>query len=61
VGSTVGVSLRLPGEDSAIECEGEVVNVPDTASFGMGVRFLNMSADDRARLEAFTLEVETGR
>ena len=53
VGSRVQVAVNLPGE-APILCEGEVVNVPDRRNFGMGVRFLNMSAEDRTRLERFT-------
>ncbi len=56
VGSKVAVSVNLPGE-APIACEGEVVNVPDRKNFGMGVRFLNMSDEDRKRLEAFTSRV----
>ena len=56
VGSKVAVSVNLPGE-APIACEGEVVNVPDSRNFGMGVRFLNMSAEDERRLEAFTSRV----
>lgn len=58
VGSVVKVSVQLPGE-APIQCDGEVVNVPDKKSFGMGVRFLNMGTEDQQRLEAFTSRVTT--
>ncbi|HVE84437.1 MAG TPA: PilZ domain-containing protein [Myxococcales bacterium] len=53
VGSTVKVTLHLPGEPP-LTCDGEVVNVPDRKNFGMGLRFFNMSEADQARLTAFT-------
>jgi uncharacterized protein (TIGR02266 family) len=53
VGSKVKVTLHLPGE-SPIQCEGEVVNVPDRKNFGMGLKFFNMSEADQARLTSFT-------
>jgi uncharacterized protein (TIGR02266 family) len=57
VGAKVSVALRLPGEALEIQCDGEVVNVPDRKTFGMGVRFLNMTNPDQDRLESFTAEV----
>lgn len=53
VGSKVKVSVHLPGE-TPIQCEGEVVNVPDRKNFGMGLKFINMAEADQARLQAFT-------
>src|SRR5438270_3784010 len=52
VGAKVTVSFTLPGDAKPIVCQGEVVNVPDTKSFGMGVRFLDLGGPDRARLAA---------
>lgn len=52
VGAHIQVTLRPPGIDP-IRCEGEVANVPDAQSFGMGVRFVQLSDADRVRLEAF--------
>jgi len=53
VGSKVQVSFTLPGDVSPIACDGEVVNVPDSSSFGMGVRFANLRDEDLRRLEEF--------
>jgi len=53
VGSKVKVTLHLPGE-APLQCDGEVVNVPDRKSFGMGLRFFNMTEADQQRLQAFT-------
>jgi uncharacterized protein (TIGR02266 family) len=54
VGETVAVSFSLPGDEKPIICTGEVVNVPDSTRFGMGVRFTDLSEQDKRRLEAFT-------
>lgn len=53
VGEKVTVSFSLPGDARPIMCQGEVVNIPDTKSFGMGVRFLDLAGPDRERLESF--------
>ncbi|HEX4620968.1 MAG TPA: PilZ domain-containing protein [Myxococcaceae bacterium] len=54
VGEKVKVTFSLPGEAQPITCQGEVVSVPDKKSFGMGVRFLDLSSPDKVRLDAFT-------
>jgi uncharacterized protein (TIGR02266 family) len=56
VGVEVELSFTLPGEAHTIRCRGEVVNVPDAKSFGMGVRFLDLAPIDRAALERFVGE-----
>lgn len=56
VGSKVTVAFKLPGDDKSIVCQGEVANVPDEKSFGMGVRFLDLNPTDRDRLQAFILD-----
>ena len=53
VGSKVELSFTLPGSDQAVVCAGEVVNVPDKHQYGMGVRFVNLSAADQAMLISF--------
>jgi uncharacterized protein (TIGR02266 family) len=53
VGHRLTVSFTLPGERRPIVCEGEVVNVPDTNEYGMGVRFVMMRSEDKIRLVAF--------
>jgi hypothetical protein len=53
VGTRVQLSFTLPGEGTALRCEGEVVNVPDARSYGMGVRFVGLAPEDRARLLTF--------
>ena len=39
-----------------VRCRGEVVNVPDAKSFGMGVRFLDLAPTDREALDKFVGE-----
>ncbi|MFL5321823.1 MAG: PilZ domain-containing protein [Myxococcaceae bacterium] len=61
VGSRITVSFKLPGDDQPIVVAGEIANVPDEKSFGMGVRFINLKPHDRDKLEQFlrTQEQET--
>lgn len=54
VGSRLGLSFRLPGDEETVSCEGEVVNVPDAHRLGMGIRFLDLSEHDAQKLAAFT-------
>jgi uncharacterized protein (TIGR02266 family) len=54
VGSKLSLTFRLPGEEQAVSCDGEVVNVPDQHRLGMGVRFIGLSQDDAQRLSQFT-------
>lgn len=56
VGVEVELAFSLPGESRTIRCRGEVVNVPDAKSFGMGVRFLDLAPMDKQALEKFVGE-----
>jgi uncharacterized protein (TIGR02266 family) len=52
VGTVAQLTFKLPGDDHAIRCLGEVVNVsPDR--LGMGLRFLDLSADDAQLIDRF--------
>lgn len=53
VGETIELSFTLPGDERAIRCRGEVVNVPDATDYGMGVRFMTMKPTDLKKLEEF--------
>ena len=53
VGTTVTVRFTLPGERRDIQCQGEVANVPIKGSYGMGVKFLGLSDDERQRINKF--------
>ncbi len=52
VGTRASLRVLLPGE-RAIRCQGEIVNIPDKKGFGMGMRFLDLPAEDEQRLEQF--------
>ncbi len=56
VGARVSLSFSLPGDTRSIRCDGEVVNVPDKRSYGMGIRFLDLSPDDAKRVADFANE-----
>lgn len=49
-GTVIALDLRLGTEGPALRLRGEVVPAP-SRELGMGVRFLDLSASDRARLE----------
>jgi uncharacterized protein (TIGR02266 family) len=57
VGAHVQLSFQLPGDATTIRCAGEVTNVPHADAYGMGIRFLDLSAADASRLEAFTKDL----
>jgi uncharacterized protein (TIGR02266 family) len=53
VGTRVHLRLTLPDEGDAIECWGEVVTARGSDEGpGMGVRFLRLNAEDRARIKS---------
>jgi len=51
VGTKAKLKILLPDGGAPIECKGEVANVPDTAEVGMGLKFLDISAQDQRRIE----------
>jgi uncharacterized protein (TIGR02266 family) len=59
VGEHVQLVFTLPGDDRPFSLEGEVVNVPDAHSYGMGIRFVSLRPNDLERLRKFTEEQET--
>ena len=58
VGTRVKLRILLPG-DEPIACEGVVANIPNAKDLGMGVEFVDISADDQRRIEA--LAADTSR
>lgn len=56
VGTRVQLSFVLPGESSPIQCDGEVVNVPDKHDYGMGIRFLDLGDAEAQLLDGFAQE-----
>jgi uncharacterized protein (TIGR02266 family) len=61
IGARVQLSFQLPGDARTIRCNGEIANVPDSTSYGMGIRFLDLSPPDAQRIEAFTKELLEGK
>jgi hypothetical protein len=53
VGVLVRLRIVLPGDPAPIVCQGEIVNIPDRKSFGMGVKFAGLSEEDEARIDRF--------
>lgn len=49
VGRHVKLRFSLPGDERAVECQGEIVNAAD---LGMGVQFVDLTDADRFRIEA---------
>ena len=49
VGNRVQLRFSLPGEEHQIQCLAEIVNAKD---LGMGVRFVDLNAEDLKRIEA---------
>lgn len=49
LGSNVALKFELPGDSHEIVCRGEIVTAK---GLGMGVQFINLTAADRAHIEA---------
>lgn len=54
--SDVVVSFRLKPAERAVSCRGRVVH--DLAGLGMGIAFLDLSEDDRRRVQKFVDEAD---
>ena len=50
VGTRVSLRFTLPGDTAEIACTGEIISNAEKG-LGMGVRFLDLKEDDRARIE----------
>lgn len=59
VGTIVSLRFTLPADETPIETKGEIVNAPEGDSLGMGIKFLDLDADARARIEAFVSREST--
>jgi uncharacterized protein (TIGR02266 family) len=59
VGTRVALQFTLPGESSPIRVQAEIVSALDgEAQLGMGLRFVNPSAEVQQRLSAFIAQHE---
>lgn len=53
-GTVVSLQFTLPEETTPIRVKGEIVNVGESAAdLGMGIKFLDLTEADRARIEQF--------
>ena len=53
VGTIVRLQFTLPDEAAPIETRGEIVNAAEGERLGMGVKFLDLSDDTKARIAEF--------
>ena len=58
LGSVIKLQFTLPGDSQPIQVRGEIVNVGETAKFGMGIRFVDLPDAEQKRLAAFIDERE---
>jgi uncharacterized protein (TIGR02266 family) len=59
VGTRVRLRFTLPGDSNAITVTGEVVSISAKDALGMGVKFVEVSDDDRGRVEAYLSRAAT--
>lgn len=53
-GTIVSLRFTLPDDSSPINVKGEIVNVGELSSeLGMGIKFLELSQEDRLRIETY--------
>jgi uncharacterized protein (TIGR02266 family) len=53
-GTVVTLQFTLPNDTSPLKVRGEIVNVGEASSeLGMGIKFLDLGADDRERIHRF--------
>ena len=53
VGTNVNLTFTLPGDKAPIEVTGEIVSAAAPEDLRMGVKFIDLTADARARIDAF--------
>jgi uncharacterized protein (TIGR02266 family) len=54
LGTRVKLRFALPGESHVIEAMGEIVNTPgEKDGLGMGLKFVDLTDEDRTRLDTF--------
>jgi hypothetical protein len=55
----VSLKFTLPGDRTALELKGEIVHVGSKATdLGMGVRFVELQAPEKERIEAYAERLE---
>jgi uncharacterized protein (TIGR02266 family) len=53
VGTRVRLAFKLPGDEQPIRVVGEIVNAVEAEPPGMGLKFVDLPADVRRRLDGF--------
>ena len=53
VGTVVNLTFTLPGDKAPVEVTGEIVSATPPEDLRMGVKFVEPSADARAKIDAF--------
>ncbi len=53
VGSLVDLSISFPGVDEGLECSGEVVRASEKPVRNVGIRFLDLTAEQKELLRVF--------
>lgn len=59
VGTRVSLRFTLPGDSRAMTVTGEVVSISAKDALGMGVKFVEVSEEDRQRVEAYLSRATT--
>ena len=53
IGTHVNLTFTLPGDKAPIEVTGEIVSATPPEDLRMGVKFVNLTPDARAQIDAF--------
>jgi uncharacterized protein (TIGR02266 family) len=58
-GTIVTLSFTLPGDSQPIKTRGQIVNIPQKRNeLGMGIKFIELSQEDKERIERFIQKAE---
>jgi c-di-GMP-binding flagellar brake protein YcgR len=57
LGTLVNLTFTLPGDSSAVRISGEIVSTAGLEELRMGVKFINITEDARARIDAYLARV----
>jgi uncharacterized protein (TIGR02266 family) len=60
-GTLVNLSFTLPGDSTPISVSGEIVSNAGPEDLRMGVKFVQVSADAQARIDAYLARAGTAR
>lgn len=57
LGTVVNLTFTLPGDSNAVKIAGEIVSTMGPEELRMGVKFIDMTDDARARIDAYLARV----